>query len=88
MNNIQETSLNAYREEVEPTLGQRQGQVLEILKDCDNATNSEIAEKLGWSINRVTGRVFELRKSDLVVQACKRTCKVTKRTVLAWELKK
>lgn len=42
---------------------------------------------LGWEINRITPRIFELREKKLVVEASKRKCKVTGRTAIAWKVK-
>lgn len=42
-------------------LGDKQQQVLDALGDLGIASNQDIAEALGWSINRVTGRMKELR---------------------------
>lgn len=82
---LQSTSLAAFRE-ITPTLGKRQIHVLECFADGKDYTNSEIAERLGWSINRVTPRIFELRKreSPLLVERLKRPCRVTGRTAIAW----
>lgn len=81
---MQDTSLKAFFNEVAPTLGARQIKVLECFEQGDELTNSEIAARLDWSINRVTPRVFELRKQGLLSEATKRTCRITGRTVIAW----
>ena len=46
-----------------------------------------IAKKLGWDINRVTGRITELRAKDLVVHAGDYYDKDTNRTVNLWKCK-
>jgi predicted transcriptional regulator len=82
---IQPTSLNAFYTEIKPHLGDRQKVVLEEIKKGGNMTNSEIKEALGVEINTVTPRVNELVKLGLVMEGGKRTCRVTGRTVIAWE---
>ena len=83
----QDTSLQAYFTEVLPTLSDRHQKVLQILATVPNATNSELSRMLGWEINRVTPRIFELREKELVVEAGKRKCKITGRTALVWRVK-
>lgn len=83
---LQTTSLFAYRNEVRPTLSARQEAVMDVLADHEDMTNSEIAQALGWSINRITGRTNELVKLGKVREARKRTCRVTGRTAIAWRV--
>ena len=81
---IQETSLQAY-EEVKKTLSEKQFQVWKTLKRSRLAmTNTEIADYLHWSINRVTPRVNELVKLFRVEMKAKRFCKITGRRAIAW----
>ena len=84
---IQPTSQQAYFTEVLPTLTDRHQQVLKALATVENATNSELSRMLGWEINRITPRIFELREKKLVVEASKRKCKITGRKALAWRVK-
>lgn len=81
---IQDTSQKAFREEVVPTLGQRHSEVMAALVGLGEATNSELSTALGWSINRVTPRIHELRKAGRVADVEKRPCKVTGRTAYVW----
>ena len=85
---MQETSLFAYREQIEPNLGSRQKCVYETLVKDKNLTNSEIAQRLNWTINTVTPRVYELRKLNLVSEDEKRICRITGRTAIAWRINK
>jgi len=80
-----QTSLDAWLN-VQEKLGRRQREVLLALHHLKEATNMEIASFLGWSINRVTPRVLELREKDLVKQARIRKCKVTGNNARAWRL--
>tara|TARA_R110002110_G_scaffold166550_1_gene367158 strand:+ start:317 stop:577 length:261 start_codon:yes stop_codon:yes gene_type:complete len=64
----------------------RQLQVLQILRsDLGFGTNRMIAKALGWDINRVTGRVTELRNKGLVGYAGDFLDKETNRTVNLWK---
>ena len=81
---IQDTSKKAYKEEVAGTLGHRQLQVLTALEFLKEATNSELAIHLDWSINRVTPRVLELRTAGKVFDTGKRKCRVTGRLAHTW----
>ena len=68
------------------TLTKRQVQVLVCLKnELGQATNRMIAKSLGWDINRVTGRVTELRDKGLVTHAGDYYDQETERTVNLWK---
>jgi len=92
---MQPTSLEAYFGEVLPKLTQMQNEVLKIFYENSTLdfTNMELADELGWSINRVTPRVYELRgegknnplkHNPLLIENRRRPCRVTKRTAIAW----
>lgn len=81
---MSDTSLKAYFEEVIHKIGNRQELVFGIIKKNDGLTNTEIAMSLGWSINRVTPRVHELRKMGLVKLKEKRPCSWTNRLAKSW----
>jgi hypothetical protein len=85
---ILDTSLEAY-ELVKPRLNEMQERVLSVFYEQPwrDWTNMEIAGRLGWSINRVTPRVYELRKLDILTQSQRRKCKVTKNNAYAWKMK-
>ena len=87
---IQQTSLEAY-EEVKPALGLKQLQVLKIFQQSWSAgglTNMEVADILNWSINRITPRVYELRKVGLLMEERIRICSITGRRAKAWSATK
>ncbi len=85
---IQDTSTKAFVEEIVPTLSLRHKAVFDALKRLDQATNSELSVHLGWTINRITPRVLELRERGIVFEADKRHCKVTGRMAYVWSIKK
>lgn len=62
---VANTSMMAY-EALLDKLGEKQQIVYEAIKELGAATNDQIADHLGWTINRVTGRVTELKKYGLV----------------------
>lgn len=82
----QQTSLFAYIG-VKPKINSRQKDVYEALRKFNHATNKQIAEYLGWEINRLTPRMGELRKMGLV-----REWGIVKdksgRSAIAWEVGK
>jgi len=83
---MQDTSLHVYRYKVEPTLQERERPVYELLLSSDNLTNAEIAVKLDWPINCVTGRTNRLcNKLKLIYVDEKRRCRVTGNTAMAYK---
>lgn len=62
---IAETSREAYHKLKK--LGEKQQTVLDTLGELGIASNQDVADALGWSINRVTGRMKELREAKYVV---------------------
>lgn len=86
--NVRFTSLLAYEGEVKPKLGQKQQEILDLFYTYpeENFTNSEIGLSLNWSINRITPRVYELRKLKKLCEDERRKCEVTGRWVNAWKL--
>ncbi len=82
----QQTSIQAYKDIV-PELGARQQKVLDLFTSREVLlTNNEIADKLGWRINTVTPRVFEVRQKGKLIARGKRPCKITGRTGITWGL--
>ena len=86
--NVNQTSLEAYYNEIIPIRGLRQLEVLKALETIVNASNMMIAAHLGWSINRVTPRINELRKANppLVIESGVYQCKITNRKVNYWKI--
>ena len=88
--NMNTKSLKSYDQLKEgTTLTKRQLQVLVCLKnELGQATNRMIAKKLGWEINRVTGRVTELVNLGKVTSMNTAVDKDTNRTVTLWQVLK
>jgi Mn-dependent DtxR family transcriptional regulator len=82
---MQETSLLAYFC-LQPTISDKQKMVFETIRSNERITNMEIANKLNWSINRVTPRVKELREQGLVILDGYRECHITGHTACLWKV--
>ena len=78
---MQQTSISAYR--TLKNMGAKQTIVYNVIQNSGPVCNAQIADRLGWEINRVTGRVKELREMKRVEQAFKD--KFNGRTVIYWE---
>jgi len=80
---MKDTSLMAYNEL--KTSGKQPKQkdiILNVLKGCDKALSlQEICNKTGMAINAVSGRVNDLKRANQVVEATKRKCSVTCKTI-------
>jgi hypothetical protein len=76
----------------DPTvLTKKQLAVLEVIREASNSndidiTNQEIADRLNWSVNRVTGRTFELRQLNKVFPSRRRVCRSGGFVVQAWRI--
>lgn len=85
---IQETSLIAYEDlKRDKILSDRQESVYNILKNLECANNTILSLKLGWTINRITPRILELRKMGLVIKDSIRPCPITKKLTWFWRIK-
>ncbi|NOS67942.1 MAG: hypothetical protein HOO67_06315 [Candidatus Peribacteraceae bacterium] len=79
-----QTSREAYRG-IREKLGRRQLMVLEVIeRHPAGITNLEICRELGWPINCVTGRVFELRTAGLVGKHGRRECRISRNNATTW----
>lgn len=68
-------------------LGEKQQKVLKAFAEIGPASNEEVAHHLGWPINRVVGRAFELRQLGLVIPDQMRPCRITGEIVHTWRIK-
>jgi DNA-binding MarR family transcriptional regulator len=62
---VAQTSKDAYGS-IQYHITERQQQVLEAIEDLGTASNLDIAEHLRMTINRITGRVTELSKKEII----------------------
>jgi len=81
---VAQTSIEAFRN-VQPKLGNQQLLVYRCLSRHPNGLNNkEIAEALGWDINRVTPRCKELRERGIVEFFEYRPCSFTGKNTMVW----
>lgn len=65
MANISDTQKESW-DSLQPTLGEKQKAVLDVI-NIKPSTLFEIACTLRWPVNRVSGRISELRDAGLIV---------------------
>lgn len=83
----QETSQEALNELRNNNISGRRLQIYNTIKYLGECSNSQIARELRLSINKVTGRVNELRNNFKVVGYAKKDlCPVTSRMVMFWKV--
>tara|TARA_R100000030_G_scaffold91012_1_gene75923 strand:- start:1777 stop:2037 length:261 start_codon:yes stop_codon:yes gene_type:complete len=85
---VNEKSVDSYHQLLESgTLSKRQAEVYYAIMTLGQCTNRQIAQALSWDINRVTGRVSELRSKHVVEYAGDYKDSETDRTVNLWKVK-
>jgi len=86
MKQIPETQLAAW-EQLQPTAEDKRTIVFEVIKNSKKgATLFEIKNTLGWSINRISGRVSELQDDDRIKDSGKRRVNPESgRNAIVWE---
>src|SRR6266542_614198 len=62
---VSETRKEAYTK-IQDKLGAKQMVVFDTIRELGRATNEMISEHLNWPINRVTGRVTELKRFGVI----------------------
>lgn len=77
---MHQNSLFQWRKEVRPTLTKRQEEVLNVYKTGDY-TDEEVSIKLGYPINRISGRVGELIRLEKLRELSKDETKIRGRRV-------
>ncbi len=86
---IQDTTQEAFKELRNGKVEGRRLQVYEAIKKMGSCSNSMIAGELRLSINKITGRVNELRNHFKVVGFAKKDmCPFTNRMVMFWKVVK
>lgn len=84
---VQQTSLEAYTKLVQDRkLGINQKIILEVFDQVNGQylSNMDLSIILGWSINRVTGRVKELRGMEYLMHCGFKTQLQTGKKVMLW----
>jgi len=86
---IQDTSKEAFKELRNLKIEGRRLEVYDSIKRLGSCSNSMISRDLSLSINKITGRVNELRNYFKVVGFSKKDiCPITKRQVMFWKVVK
>lgn len=80
---VTETSKKAF-EKIKHIRSNTQHLVFEALRKLGYASNTMIAKELGWTINRVTPRINELRKKGFVFFSHKTNCPITRNKCIFW----
>lgn len=65
MKTVHENSITSYHG---LDLSRRQGEVVRALRVLGKATDQQIADFLDYTVNRVTGRITELRDKGAVIE--------------------
>lgn len=79
---IQETSKAAFSE---LPMADLQDKILKLLLTYPDRTNQELGAIINKDASTVSGVVRPLVKKGFLIEAKKRTCNVTGRTVIAWK---
>lgn len=84
---VRDTSISAYKKDVEPSLGDRQRLVYETIKRAKRPVNNqEIADYLKRPINTITPRTNELVALNKIELAFKEVYPATNRKVCYWRV--
>lgn len=83
---VKDTSKEAY-ENIQ-NLSEKRKDVFGAIKALKTCCDVDIAEYLGWPINRVTGRRNELEKLDLIESVGKKLSKHSNVAVYHWKISK
>lgn len=86
MSGYQQTSALAFQS-IKDNIGAKQYQVLCAISILGECNNQELARHLGWEINRITPRVYELRGKGLVAESWREKDAVTGRLTNYWRVK-
>lgn len=60
--------INSIESYHEIDLSKKQGEVVSVLLEIGEATDKQIADYLGYTVNRVTGRITELQDKKVMVE--------------------
>ena len=84
---IPDTQLSAW-DEIQNTVDGKRKIVYDVIKNSKKgATLFEIQKALGWSVNRISGRVTELQQEDKIRDSGKRRANPESgRNAIVWEV--
>jgi len=84
---VRDTQLESFIK-IGPKLYARQASVFQVIAGSDNGMPLfKIVDKLGWPINRVSGRVTELAKRGLIIDSARREINPSSgRRAIVWEV--
>lgn len=86
---VQDTSREAYHNDVEPHLSDKQREVYIALQMSKRPINNqEVADYLGWLINTVTPRMNELVEMGKAEEAFRAVYPKTNRRTIYWQVAK
>lgn len=80
---IESTTLEAFKI-IQPSLGELQQTVYDVISNYPGMSNHDIARFLHWEINRVTPRVKELRDMGVVIMSHYKKDHITNKRVMCW----
>lgn len=79
---IQQTSTQAYNSINNKEL--KRATVYKAIKESNGLTLFELSEKLQWPVNRITGRIAELRDKCLIVDTGIKRKNPTGKSAIVW----
>lgn len=82
---IHDHSLEAF-EKVLPKVNERQGQILNLMKDMKARTDAMITQTLGLKINQITNRRGELVKKGCLEESHRDICLITGGKSTYWRI--
>jgi DNA-binding MarR family transcriptional regulator len=72
---------------LQDSISGKRAAVLEVIKSREGATMFEVAQALGWPINRVSGRITELCDRELVEDSGERKINpLSGKRVIVWKV--
>src|SRR5215469_1253421 len=83
---VQDTSFKAWRD-LQEKLPAARKEVFDTISAHPNSTLTELATILHRPVNRVSGRITELRKAKLIEDGGKRRDRITGNTAHNWRVK-
>lgn len=83
---VQYTSIESFFQQTR-NFNRRERQLYEVLKEIQPASDRDLAYKLDWEPNMVTGRRNSLVEKGVVEEAFRAKSTITKRRIIYWRVK-